>query len=211
MEMSLFFRLFAGVPMSEMDIFPLVPLGCWLFPIGIYLLIIGFRLGMDKQNKRFVVVRCGSTQKWWKHIFLRNLLNGVFAAVSLLALFQMVDLFAFQAFTGNLKEISVIFVLWTVHAMALSALFLFLETLRIKKMIPTMLLLLEGFTFLSGFHFRKSARFMFGVWGMYVQSDLYEGMYGFSIISVIIVQAIIMIVCYWLGGYLLKGKEMEGV
>ena len=44
MEMSLFFRLFAGVPMSEMDIFPLVPLGCWLFPIGIYLLIIGFDL-----------------------------------------------------------------------------------------------------------------------------------------------------------------------
>ena len=95
--------------------------------------------------------------------------------------------------------------------MALSALFLFLETLRIKKMIPAALLLLEGFTFLNGFHFRKSARFMFGSWGMYVQSNLYEDMYGFSVISVIIVQAIIMIVCYWLGGYLLKGKEIEGV
>ena len=47
--MSLFFQLFAGVPMDEMDTFPLVPLGCWLFPIGIYLLIISFRLGMDKQ------------------------------------------------------------------------------------------------------------------------------------------------------------------
>ena len=48
--MPLFFKLFAGVPMDEMDMFPLVPLGRWLFPIGIYLLIIGFRLGMDKQN-----------------------------------------------------------------------------------------------------------------------------------------------------------------
>lgn len=211
MGMTLFFRLFAGVPVDEMDAFPLVPLGCWLFPIGIYLLAIGYRLGMDKQNRRFVIVRCGWIQKWWKHYFLRALWNGAFAAVSLLALFQMVDLFAFQAFTGNLKEISVIFVLWTVHAMALSSLFLFLETLRIKKMIPAALLLLEGFTFLSGFHFRKSARFMFGSWGMYVQSNLYEDMYGFSVISVIIVQAIIMIVCYWLGGYLLKGKEMEGV
>ena len=69
--MSLFFQLFAGVAMDEMDTFPLVPLGCWLFPIGIYLLVHGFGLGMDKQNRRFVIVRCGWIQKWWKHFFLR--------------------------------------------------------------------------------------------------------------------------------------------
>ena len=209
--MSLFFQLFAGVPTDEMDTFPLVPLGCWLFPIGIYLLVIGFKLGMDKQNRRFVIVRCGWIQKWWKLFFLRNLLNGGFAAVSLLTLFKMIDLFALHMFTGNRKEISVIFVLWIVHAMTLSALFLLGETLRIKKMIPAGLLLLEGLTFLCGFHYRKSARFMFGLWGMYVQSNLYEDMYGFPIISVIIVQFTIIIVCYWLGSYLLKGKEMEGV
>ncbi len=47
--MSLFFRLFAGVSMDEMDTLPLVPLGCWLFPIGIYLLVLGFGLGMDSR------------------------------------------------------------------------------------------------------------------------------------------------------------------
>ena len=209
--MSLFFQLFAGVSMDEMDTFPLVPLGCWLFPIGIYLLIISFCLDMDKQNRCFGIVRYGWIQKWWNHYFLRNLLNGIFVTVSLLTLFKMIDLFALHMFTGNLKEMSVIFVLWAVHAMTLSALFLFLETLRIKKMIPAGLLLLDGLTFLSGFRFRKSARFMFGVWGMYVQSNLYEDMYGFSIISVIIVQGTIIIACYWLGSYLMKGKEMEGV
>ena len=209
--MSLFFQLFAGVAMDEMDTLPLIPLGCWLFPIGIYLLVLGFQLGMDKQNRRFVIVRCGWIQKWWKHFFLRNLLNGVFAAVSLLTIFKMIDLFALHMFTGNLKEISVIFVLWTVHAMTLSALFLFLETLSIKKMIPAGLLLLEGLTFVSGFYFRKSARLMFGVWGMYAQSNLYEDMHGFSIISVIIVQVTIIVACYWLGSYLLRGKELEGV
>lgn len=209
--MSLFFQLFAGVPMDEMDMFPLVPLGCWLFPIGIYLLVIGFRLDMDKQNRRFVIARCARVQKWWNRFFLRNLLYGVFTAVSLLMLFRMIDLFALHVITGNRKEISVIFVLWIVHAMTLSALFLFWETLRIQKLIPAGLLLLEGLTFLSGFHFRESARFMFGVWGMYVQSNLYGDMYGFSVISVMIVQAAIIVICYWLGSYLLKGKEMEGV
>ena len=197
--------------MDEMDMFPLVPLGCWLFPIGIYLLVIGFRLDMDKQNRRFVIARCARVQKWWNRFFLRNLLYGVFTAVSLLMLFRMIDLFALHVITGNRKEISVIFVLWIVHAMTLSALFLFWETLRIQKLIPAGLLLLEGLTFLSGFHFRESARFMFGVWGMYVQSNLYGDMYGFSVISVMIVQAAIIVICYWLGSYLLKGKEMEGV
>ncbi len=209
--MDLFFRLFAGVPMNEMGTFPLVPLGCWLFPIGIYLLIISFRFGMDKQNRRFVIVRYGCIQKWWKHYFLRNLWNGVFAAVCLLTLFGMIDLLALQKVTGNLKKISVIFALWTVHAMTLSALFLLLETLKIKKFVPAAILLLEGFTFLSGFQFRKSARFMFGIWGMYVQSNLYEDMYGFSIISIMIAQGTIIIVCYQLSSYLLKGKETEGV
>lgn len=209
--MSLFFQLFAGVPMDETEAFPLVPLGYWLFPIGIYLLVIGFWLGMDKQNGRFVIVRCGRIQKWWKHYFLRNLFHGALAAVSLLTLSEMIDLFLLLIFPGNGKEISVIFVLWTVHAMTLSALFLFLEAFRIKKLIPAVLLLLEGLTFLSGFRFRESARFMFGVWGMYVQSNLQESMYGYSVISVMIVQVIIIMVCYRLGGCLLKGKDLEGV
>lgn len=209
--MSLFFQLFAGVPMDETEAFPLVPLGYWLFPIGIYLLVIGFWLGMDKKNRRFVVVRCGRIQKWWKHYFLRNLFHGALAAVSLLTLSEMIDLFLLHIFPENGKEISVIFVLWTVHAMTLSALFLFLEAFRIKKLIPAVLLLLEGLTFLSGFRFRKSARFMFGVWGMYVQSNLQESMYGYSVIRVVIVQVIIIMVCYQLGGCLLKGKDLEGV
>ncbi len=46
-----------------------------------------------------------------------------------------IALSALQMVTGDLKEISAIFVMWTVHEAALSALFLFLETLRVKKMI----------------------------------------------------------------------------
>ena len=37
MGTSLFFQLFAGVPMGAIDTFPLIPLGRWLLPIGIYI------------------------------------------------------------------------------------------------------------------------------------------------------------------------------
>lgn len=208
--MSLFFQLFAGVPMSEVDTFPLVPLGRWLFPIGIYLLIMGFQLGMDRRNRRFAIIRYGCIQKWWKYHFFKNLLNGVYVAVVLLVLFKIIDLIVLQMFTQNLKEILVIGGLWTVHAMTISALFLFMENLQIKKMIPAAILLLEGLTFLTGFRFREISQFMFGSWGMYVQSKLHDEIYGFSIISVILVQTIITIICYKLGSYLLKGREMEG-
>lgn len=209
--MSLFFQLFAGVPMNEISTFPLVPLGRWLFSTGIYLLMICFLFSKDKQNRRFVMIRYGWIQKWWKHHFLKNLMNAALAAVSLLTLFKIIDLFILQTLTGNLKETFVIFVLWTVHAMVLSALFLFMEISKVKKTLPAAILLLEGLTFLIGFRFRMCARFMFGTWGMYVQSNLYEGLYGFSIISITIVQATIIIICYWLGSYFLKRKEMEGV
>lgn len=45
--------------------------------------------------------------------------NGVFVAVCLLTLFWMIDLLTLQKVTGNLKEISAIFALWTVHAITL--------------------------------------------------------------------------------------------
>ncbi len=209
--MSLFFQFFGGVPMNETDTFPLVPLGCWLFPIGIYLFIMSFRFVRADKNKRFVIVRYRWVQKWWRHYFLRNLLDGLFTAVCLLALFRAIDLLALQKFTGNLKEISTISALWTVHAMTLSAIFLWLEILKIQKLIPAVMLLLEGLTFLGGFRFRKIARFMFGVWGMYAQSNLYEGMYGFSIMGIMIAQGAVVTACYLSGGYLLKDREMEGV
>lgn len=210
MGISLFFQLFAGVPLEEMDVLPLIPLGRWLFIVGIYLLIIGFHLGRNRQNRQFVIIRYGFVQRWWKHYFLKNLSGGVWTAVVLQVLFKLIDLLVQQKLTGSLKEILVISVLWTVHVIVLSSFFLFMETMKIRKMIPAVLLLMEGLTFLSGFHTREIARFMFGTWGMYVQSNLYENRYGFSIICVIAVQAAIIVGCYLLGGYMLEMKGMEG-
>ena len=80
MGTSLFFQLFAGVPMDAIDTFPLIPLGRWLLPIGIYILLISLQPGMDRQNRRFVVIRYGMVQKWWKNYFVKNIFNCVYKA-----------------------------------------------------------------------------------------------------------------------------------
>ncbi len=211
MERSLFFQLFAGVPMDEMDVFPLVPLGRWLFTIGMYLLVISFLSGRMKQNRQFVMIRYGWIQKWWKHHFLRNLLGGVLSAMVLLGVFQSIDLFIMQNRAGSMKETAMVVLLWTVHGITLLALFLFMETINMEKIIPAAILLLEGLTFLIGYRYKWFARFMFGSWGMYVQSNLYENVYGFSVISVIAVQAVIIAGCYLLGRCVCGNKMAEGV
>jgi hypothetical protein len=211
MGMSLFYQLFAGVPMNEMDAFPLIPLGRWLFMIGIYLLIMGFYLGRSRQNQQFIMIRYGFIQKWWQQYFFKNLFGGLLIAAILLGMIKLIDWLLGMRSAVSFKEIVVISVLWTVHTEVLLALFLFLEVLGLRKMTPAVLLLLEGLTFLSGFRVKEIAHLMFGSWGMYLQSSIYENTYGFSIIIVIAMQSVTIVGCYLLGGYVLKNKGMEGV
>jgi hypothetical protein len=211
MGMSLFYQLFAGVPMNEMDAFPLIPLGRWLFMIGIYLLIMGVYLGRSRQNQQFIMIRYGFIQKWWQQYFFKNLFGGLLTSAVLLGMIKLIDRLLGTRFVVSLKEIVMISILWTIHTVVLLALFLFLEVLGLRKMTPALLLLLEGLTFLSGFRVKKIARLMFGSWGMYVQSSIYENKYGFSIIIVIAIQSVIVVGCYLLGRYVLKNKGMEGI
>ena len=96
MGTSLFFQLFAGVPMDAIDTFPLIPLGRWLLPIGIYILLISLQPCMDRQNRRFVVIRYGMVQKWWKNYFVKNIFNGGLTAVIMLFLFKIFELLISQ-------------------------------------------------------------------------------------------------------------------
>lgn len=211
MGISLFFQFFAGISMDEIDTLPLIPLGRWLFTVGIYILLISLHLGMNRQNRRFVVIRYGMVQKWWKNYFVKNIFYGGLMAVAMMLLFKILELLISQRMVGSLKEMAAIVTLWAVHVITISALFIFMEAMNVKKLIPSILLLLEGLTFLGGYRVKEIAHFMFGTWGMYVQSSLYDSVYGFSIMMVLTVEVLMIAGCYLLGSYILQGKEMEGV
>jgi hypothetical protein len=157
------------------------------------------------------MIRYGFIQKWWQQYFLKKMFGGLLTATVLLEMIKLIDRLCGMRFAVSLKEIVMISVLWIVHTEVLLALFLVLEVLGLRKMIPALLLLLEGLTFLSGFHVKEIARLMFGSWGMYVQSSIYENKYGFSIIIVIAIQSVIVVGCYLLGRYVLKNKGVEGI
>ncbi|MCI8598336.1 MAG: hypothetical protein HFJ10_07840 [Lachnospiraceae bacterium] len=211
MEKSLFFRFFAGVPMEGMDTFPLLPLGRWFLPIGIYLLIIGFYLGIDRKNRDLILLRYGNRETWWKHYFIKNLLYGGLTAGFLLFLGKMAEMFLSKYLLTSPGTVFWIFALWTVHGMLFLSFFLFLELTKIRKVVPSLLLFTEGITFLYGYRNKAVAPFMPGAWGMYAQSNFYAPISGFSAISVIVLQILGILCCYFLGIHLLKKKEMEGV
>ena len=130
MGTSLFFQLFAGVPMDAIDTFPLIPLGRWMLPIGIYILLISLQPGMDRQNRRFVVIRYRMVQKWWKNYFVKNIFNGGLTAVIMLFLFKIFELLISQRKFSSLKEMAAIVVIWTVHVITISALFILMEAMK---------------------------------------------------------------------------------
>ena len=209
--MDIFNRFFAGISMEEIDTFPLLPLGCWLLPIGVWLLAVGFCLGMDRKNRRFAVIRYGGMQKWWKHYFFKNMIYGGLAAGMLPLAGWLAELLVLRHLRGSIPETAEVFALWIVHGMALLALYLFLDTTRIKRIIPAMLLILEVMTFLYGYRNKKAAPFMFGIWGMYRQSSFYDRIGGFPVLCMVALQIAIIAGCYLLGIYCLKRKEAEGV
>lgn len=208
---NIFFRFFAGIPMEEMDTFPLPAFGCWLFPIGVYLLSAGFYLGIARKNRQFVLVRYGRIQKWWRHYFFKNMFCGGVAAAALLLFGGIIGLLVSRHLPGSVEEIVMVSVLWTVHMLAFLALFLFLETADIRKPIPPVLLLLEGMTFFYGCRNKAAARFLFGTWGMYAQSGFYDSVHGFWAAGVTAVQAACIFGCYLMGSYMLRRRKMEGV
>ena len=129
---------------------------------------------------------------------------GGLISMILLTLAEMANLLAPQHLPASLKERFFIFLLWASHAMVFLALFLFLEAAGMKKAIPSAILLFEGMTFLYRYRHKETAHWMFGTWGMYAQSYLYDPLYGFSILCIMAIQMICIAVCYQAGRWFLK-------
>ena len=104
-------------------------------------------------------------------------------------------------------EGALILVLWLVHMEVLVSLLCLLDITELRGIAPALLSLIELLTFSVGFFNWWLAKFMFGNWGMYVQSNKVETEYGFSPAVVIILECVLIMTVWKSGTVLIKQRE----
>lgn len=184
----------------------LYELARWLVPIGICLLAEGVGLEKWRKMEPLVCYRYTAVKVWWRHKFVRNLLNGILAAAVLFITAMMIDIINIS---GILEEGWKVFFLWFVHMITIMSLFLVLDLTGLRKFAPAILLLLEGFTFLVVFTYMGTVRLMFGMWGMYFQSRWYYDNTGVPVLSSLTTEIVMIVLGYLAGGILLKKEARK--
>lgn len=186
----------------------LFELARWLLPIGICLLTEGVWLEKWRKIESISCYRYETVKIWWKRKFVKSLLNGIFVAAVLIITAMVVDTMNSVSFSDKVWKV---LVLWLAHIMTIISFFLVLDLTNLRRLAPAILLLFEGCTFLVGFKFMETARFMYGMWGMYFQSEWNFGETGVSVITSLIAEGILLVLSYLTGRVLLKGRYRVSV
>lgn len=213
MDQSIVFHFFGGVSQDGLSWGidydkVLYELARWLLPIGICLLVEGVRLEKWRKIERFSCYRYGTMKIWWRYQFVRSLLYGIWAAAVLFIMVMAADIVNAGGITD---EVWKVFVLWIAHMTTILSLMLVLDMSGFGKPAPAILLLLEGCTFLAGFASMGTARFMFGMWGMYFQSNWYYGEKKVPVLSSLITEGLLIMLVYLAGGILLKKAAQKSI
>ena len=214
MKTSIFLRYFGGIVNDNTwgDI-PVIPLGQWLLPIAICLLLQGLYMEKSRKINIFLEYRCGAIVCWWHRKYLLGLVRGTFISLGLIFAFIVLDI-ARREF--SLKELPAVIVLWYLHMLTMQSMYLWMDLLSLRKLALAALLLLEGFTFLIGHKFQTIGAILYGTWGMYYRSSWYDRPQGFSSFAVILVEIALIMLGYYIGKILVtnqtiyENKEMEG-
>lgn len=207
MSESVFIRLFAGVPSDYFEAIPLIPFGQWLLPIGFFLLTVGFYAERNRKVEIFSLYRYGTVSDWWTRHFVKRVVFGIKTAVLLLLIVLICDIVMGKLSLLSAGLLAKISVLWLFHSISMAALFVLLDLFPIRRFVPGMLFLLEGVTFMIGYRICAVSHAMYGMWGMYLRSSLYETG-GFPVGVIIVTEAVLPAVGFVIGREYLK-KETD--
>lgn len=193
----------AGIYANGGDRLPLVPLGRWLLGIAAALLFAAYRLGRERRNRTFLMIRCGSQRQWWKRHLLKCLGGSFIFCAGAWLLLRLMDLLLKCNRYGALDNL-IILALWTCHVLLLSALLCLLDLTSLRKGAPAGLIVFEVVTLILGFSVPPTAAFTFGTWGMYAQSCLQKAEYGVHPGLVLPAELLAIMGIYWLGLFFIK-------
>lgn len=207
MSESMFIRLFAGVSSDYFDAIPLIPFGQWLLPIGIFLLAVGFSMERERKLETFSLYRYKGVSDWWKRHFVKRVIFGIKIAVLLLLIVLVCDIVMGKLVLLSAGLFAKISVLWLFHSISMAVFFVVLDLFPMRRFVPGGLFLLEGVTFMIGSRIGAVSHVMYGMWGMYLRSSLYETG-GFPAGAIIITEAALPAAGFVIGRKYLK-KETD--
>lgn len=207
MSESVFIRLFAGVPSDYFEAIPLIPFGQWLLPIVFFLLTVGFYAERNRKVEIFSLYRYGTVSDWWTRHFVKRVVFGIKTAVLLLLIVLICDIVMGKLSLLSAGLLAKISVLWLFHSISMTVFFVLLDLFPIRRFVPGMLFLLEGVTFMIGCRICAVSHAMYGMWGMYLRSSLYETG-GFPVGVIIVTEAVLPAVGFVIGREYLK-KETD--
>ena len=207
MSESVFIRLFAGVPSDYFEAIPLIPFGQWLLPIGFFLLTVGFYAERNRKVEIFSLYRYGTVSDWWTKHFVKRVILGIKTAMLLLLIVLTCDIVMGKLVLLSTEMLAKISVLWLFHSISMAVFFVLLDLFPMRRFVPGGLFLLEGVTFMIGSRIGAVSHVMYGMWGMYLRSSLYETG-GFPAGAIIITEAALPAAGFVIGRKYLK-KETD--
>ncbi len=174
--------------------------------VAVIFIIAGIYLNRRRQILLFEMVRFGGRKRWWNAQFW-DLFPAAAAGCFGYAFCMMgLDFFRHTPKTQGLEEI-LILLLWLVHMMTLISIFCLLDQTASRHLAPAFLFVTEVSTYVVGFYRWNLSKYMFGNWGMYVQSSRVEKVYGFSPAAVMLFECLMITVVWRLGVVLVENRD----
>lgn len=206
MRGSMVYDFLGGIEYSDYLQIPLIPLGRWLLGLALILFIAGVWLGEKRSISVLEQVRYGSRRCWWNAQFWKVFLVGALGCLGYRLLMGSLDHW-FHLPKLEAAEGTLILILWLVHMEVLVSMLCLLDITELREIAPAFISLIELLTFSIGFFNWGLAKFMFGSWGMYVQSNKVEPEYGFSPAVVLILECLLVMAVWKSGTILIKRRE----
>ena len=164
---------------------------------------------MERERKleTFSLYRYKRTSDWWKRHFVKRVIFGIKIAVLLLLIVLVCDIVMGKLVLLSAGLFAKISVLWLFHSISMAVFFVVLDLFPMRRFVPGGLFLLEGVTFMIGSRIGAVSHVMYGMWGMYLRSSLYETG-GFPAGAIIITEAALPAAGFVIGRKYLK-KEID--
>lgn len=189
---------------------PLIPLGRWLLGVAVILFVAGVYLNRRRQILVLEMVRFGGRKSWWNAQFWNLFAVGTAGCFCYEFCMKGLDFFRRSPKIPGMEEVWIL-LLWLVHMVTLVSVFCVLDLTGFRQTAPALLFVTEVSTYTVGFYWWNLSKFMFGNWGMYLQSSRAEEVYGFSPAVVMILECVMIVIFWRIGAAILERRERNSV